>query len=322
MINSVIPAVSVVVTTRNEQQNIKACLNSIFSQTARNIEVIVVDNFSTDNTEILAKGFNVKFFQAGPERCTQRNIGLCRLARGNYAMFIDADMILGPKVIQNCLDLSAEAGAEAIYIEEVVTGRSLLAKIRRFERLFYSGTSIDAVRFFNREIYCRIGGFDEELQAGGEDWDLNRRLTHECATALLKRGEQLSVDEYPDRVLMSIPPSLVTDSAIFHNDKISSITSYCRKKATYSDGIARYIAKWGVRDQIVRKQVGLRYRLVDVFFEDNKWRKTVRNPHLYALCIGLKIVIGVGFFLSRRAIVRDERNVPLTLDGEDTAGTL
>jgi hypothetical protein len=63
-------------------------------------------------------------------------------------MYIDADMILTPTLLEECVDAMQTSSAVALYIPEIVLGNSLFAKVRRFERTFYTGTSIDACRFF------------------------------------------------------------------------------------------------------------------------------------------------------------------------------
>jgi glycosyltransferase involved in cell wall biosynthesis len=55
------PLISVVVTTKNEQENIENCLKSIKNQSYKNYEIIVVDNFSTDETKKIARKYSDNF---------------------------------------------------------------------------------------------------------------------------------------------------------------------------------------------------------------------------------------------------------------------
>lgn len=50
-----LPLVSIIIPTRNSAQFLGACLTSIINQTYKNIEMIVVDNNSTDKTKEIAK---------------------------------------------------------------------------------------------------------------------------------------------------------------------------------------------------------------------------------------------------------------------------
>ena len=95
--------VSVVVTTKNEEKNIENCLQSIKNQTFKNIELIVVDNFSEDKTVELAEKYDAKVYFKGNERSAQRNYG-AKVAHGKYLIYLDADMILSPTVIEECVN--------------------------------------------------------------------------------------------------------------------------------------------------------------------------------------------------------------------------
>ena len=52
--------VSIIIRTKNEERWISACLQGIFSQTYKDFEIIIVDNFSTDKTIKKAKQFKIK----------------------------------------------------------------------------------------------------------------------------------------------------------------------------------------------------------------------------------------------------------------------
>ena len=58
--NSQNPLVSIIIRTKNEERWISSCLQSVFNQTHKNIEVIIVDDLSTDMTVKKAKEFSVK----------------------------------------------------------------------------------------------------------------------------------------------------------------------------------------------------------------------------------------------------------------------
>ena len=146
------PLVSIVITTKNEANNIENCLVSITKQTYSNIEVIVVDNNSTDKTFEIALKFTDKVFNKGLERSTQRNYGMSKIASGKYVMFLDADMILGPKATEACVSMAENENWIALHIPEFVLGIKYFTRVRRFERSFYNGTVIDGARFFKKSI--------------------------------------------------------------------------------------------------------------------------------------------------------------------------
>ncbi|MCB1194527.1 MAG: glycosyltransferase, partial [Leptospiraceae bacterium] len=176
-----LPLVSVVITTKNEKKNIENCLISIQNQTYSNVEIIVVDNYSTDTTKDIALKYTLLVFDKGPERSAQRNFGMIEVAKGDYVMFVDADMILSPFIVEECVNTSPLSpllkgeGYVALHISEIVLGKNFFSKVRRFERTFYDGTVIDGARFFKKAAFVQVGGFDESM-SGPEDWDIDKKM--------------------------------------------------------------------------------------------------------------------------------------------------
>ena len=101
-IENIFPLVSVIVTTKEEQQHLPDCLNSIQNQIYKNIEIIVVDNNSIDKTKEIAKTYTDNVYNKGPERSAQRNYGI-KKAKGKYIIYLDADMRLQPNLIEECV---------------------------------------------------------------------------------------------------------------------------------------------------------------------------------------------------------------------------
>ena len=295
------PLVSVVVTTRNEERNIGNCLKSIQLQTYKRIEIIVVDNNSTDKTKEIARNFTAVVVDKGPERSAQRNYGICKLATGQYAMFIDADMILSPTLVELCVKEMQTDGVIALHIEEVILGLGKLAKIRRFERSFYSGTVIDGARFFHRTRFSEIGGFDAELPPGPEDWDLDKRLKKLGRISLVNSVGK----EYEWEFHKFITKQNINSSngyvGIYHNEGEQTLRSYLSKKRYYSPSMNEYIAKWGKNDPDVRKQLGMLYRYALVFLEKSKYKKIIQCPIITLEMMALRVVVGFCYLVEKRA---------------------
>jgi SAM-dependent methyltransferase len=109
----------------------------------------------------------------GPERSAQRNEG-ARLATGSHLLFVDSDMVLEPSVVEDCA-AATTSGAGAVIIPEVSFGEGFWAKCKALERSCYLGDDdIEAARFYARDLFVSLGGYDEQLSAG-EDWDLSQR---------------------------------------------------------------------------------------------------------------------------------------------------
>ena len=264
--------VSVVITTKNEEKNIESCLRSIKGQTFTNIELIAVDNFSEDKTVEIAKRYGAKVYFKGPERSSQRNYG-AQVASGEYLLYLDADMILSPTVIEDCVEKCEIDRIDALYVPERIVGEGFWIKVRDFERSFYTGTVVDAVRFIRKNLFERVEGFDESL-IGPEDWDFDRRIRKIGRTGII-------------------------DAALYHNEGSFNMKRYLKKKNYYTDGIKNYVRKWGPNDQETMKQTGVWYRLMAVFVEKGKWKKLVRHPIFTIAMYGLRLRVALTYLLSR-----------------------
>lgn len=96
---------SVIVIARNSEAVIESCLESLFDQTSQPMEIIVVDNGSTDSTAKVASSLGARVVsQSTPGRGIARNTGV-REARGELVVFIDSDC----KADRNWLDLLLNA---------------------------------------------------------------------------------------------------------------------------------------------------------------------------------------------------------------------
>ncbi len=96
------PLVSIIVSCYNAEKYVAETLESLLGQTYRNIEIIVVNDGSTDDSEAIIQGFadsRIKYYkQANKGQCSALNKGFS-LSTGDYVKFYDADDILTKEVI-------------------------------------------------------------------------------------------------------------------------------------------------------------------------------------------------------------------------------
>lgn len=103
-------------------------------------------------------------------------------------------MELTPKVTEECIQIAMESDIGAVMIPEIRVGKGFWAKCRAIERLTYIGDPlIESARFFRRDVFEKVGGYDEDLEAC-EDWDLHARIEDagykiRSANALMKHHE-------------------------------------------------------------------------------------------------------------------------------------
>ena len=148
---------------------LSSCLASIKRQTYKNIDVIVVDNFSNNSTREIADGYGASVLLKGSERSAQRNYG-ANYARGDYLLFVDSDMELEPRLVEEGVKL-LKTDYDALIIPEVTVGSTYWAKVRAFGRSLYVGSRMfEATRFVKRKVFVALGGYDENL-TGPEDYD-------------------------------------------------------------------------------------------------------------------------------------------------------
>ena len=115
--------ISVVVTCYNHENYIEQCLRSIFNQTYRNIELIVLDDGSTDSSnqiiqEVLKDSPFVTTFES------HENIGVVRtrnkginLLNGDYFLFVDSDDFLDDRYVEELFDCAINHQADIVYCD-------------------------------------------------------------------------------------------------------------------------------------------------------------------------------------------------------------
>jgi chlorobactene glucosyltransferase len=124
--------VSIVVPARNESRNIAACVRSLVAQLGVAVEVIVVDDASTDDTRAILRGLQMEFLQlrvvdgealpegwvGKPWACAQG----ARAASGSWLLFTDADSRHAPDAAVSALAFVRARGADAL---SIMTGQEL-----------------------------------------------------------------------------------------------------------------------------------------------------------------------------------------------------
>lgn len=210
--------VAAVVPTRNSGRTLEACLRSLVNQSLV-CTIVVVDNYSTDDTVAIASEYADLVALAGPERSRQRNVG-AGLTNTPMLGFIDSDMVVDPQVAEQAIN-ALQAGRGAIVVPERSFGVGFWADVRSFERSFYHGSdTVEAARFFRRDVFESVGGFDESMEPGGEDWDLTIRVRRVASVG---------------RIL----------SEIAHDEGRPTFWRACKKKGYYAAGLRSFARKHG-----------------------------------------------------------------------------
>ena len=177
------PLVSIIIPTKNSALFLENTLKSIKNQSYPRIETIIVDGKSIDATVQLAKKYKVTLYTFVPKVAPgtfdaphKRNYGV-KKANGEYVYYVDADMELGKRVIEEAVMLCEKNKIDAVIVPEDSFGEGIWASAKNLERRCYWGDdSVEAPRFFKKSVWLKVGGLDEGLGGGGDDWDLYQKV--------------------------------------------------------------------------------------------------------------------------------------------------
>tara|TARA_Y100000590_G_C15730025_1_gene1016629 strand:+ start:2695 stop:3606 length:912 start_codon:yes stop_codon:yes gene_type:complete len=187
------PFFSVVIPTFNQAIYLEKAVNSVFKQSYKNFEIIIIDNHSTDNTENLVKNFGknkIKYFKCKNENVIgkSRNIGIYK-AEGEWIAFLDSDDTWHEERLQILFDFIQK---NHIY-DVICTDELIIDTIKNYKRVwrygpynnnFYqtlikygncistSGTIVKKKILDDNKIFFN----EEKIFATADDYDLWMRL--------------------------------------------------------------------------------------------------------------------------------------------------
>lgn len=194
--------VSIVIPAYNAERHLVACLNSVFEQTYDSWHVVLVNDGSTDTTELIGRDFA----SSHPGKVTMvstRNQGACRarnyglsLARGQYVAFLDSDDVWLPTKLCEQVSLLQEnpdaIGVTCNFARFSDNDPSVfnVGKFSWNQRAIDSwlmqigqAPALGSTLLVRRSALDAVGGFDPGLGSHAEDLDLAYRL-HACGPVL------------------------------------------------------------------------------------------------------------------------------------------
>ena len=95
--------VSIIIPTKNSEFYLNECLTFIKQQTHPNIETIIVDSYSKDNTQTMAQTNNTIFIQQKGTAAKARNTGI-KQSKGKYIFFLDSDDLIFESTINDLVN--------------------------------------------------------------------------------------------------------------------------------------------------------------------------------------------------------------------------
>ena len=183
------PLVSMIIPCFNSEDFILECIDSVLEQDYANLEIIIIDDGSTDHTVNKLKKYetieHIHIVQQNNQgACVARNKGLF-LSKGKYIKFLDSDDLLEPFIISKQVQL-----AESLDNNTIVYGDYCLLENNSKKYIDTSLPDQGQTEFLilhdiltstplhRKWMLDKVGGFDERFK-NGQEWNLHIRLSSE-----------------------------------------------------------------------------------------------------------------------------------------------
>lgn len=263
------PKISVIVPCYNHAQFIIEALTSVFNQSFKDYECIIIDDGSTDNTQDIVTNWiddkkQFKYFhQANSGLSHARNKGIS-LSSGIYILPLDSDDKISFNYLKVCFNaLEANQEIKIAYGESYFFGKNNKKwnlDIYKFNDLLYKNM-IYCTGLYRKKDWVRVGGYDENLKEGLEDWEF---WIH-----ILKDGGKVVK---------------LSDCIFYYRLKESSMI----RDAVINNGYG-----YKSRLYIFNKHIEM-YRktnFYDMYFENHKMKKNIENPLLFLSSFDLLLLL-------------------------------
>jgi glycosyltransferase involved in cell wall biosynthesis len=192
------PLISVIIPNYNYARFLPEAIDSVLAQTYPNVEIIVVDDGSTDNSEEVLRGYGEKlrwFRQSNKGVSAARNYGI-EQSRGELLAFMDADDMWHPEKLERQARLFENpaigmvyCGLQYISAEGEPLGQNLSGLsgqvLKEIALLQPPGVPASgSAALISRACYEKVGPFDTRLSTSA-DWDMWRRIACHYELALV-----------------------------------------------------------------------------------------------------------------------------------------
>jgi glycosyltransferase involved in cell wall biosynthesis len=197
------PQVSVVIPTYNQASLLKIALRSVIDQTFQDWEAIVINNFSSDDTESVVAAFQdprislINFANHGVIAAS-RNLGIQK-ARGTYVAFLDSDDIWLPSKLENCMNAMKGTSADGVCHNEYQLRNGVRERVLRngpaenfnyLKMLFHGNCVSTSALVIRRDRLLEARLFNEEKAFNtAEDYDLWLRLARNNCNIIFLQQE-------------------------------------------------------------------------------------------------------------------------------------
>lgn len=189
--------ISVIVPVYNMRKYLSKCVDSILAQTFQNMQILLVDDGSTDGSDLLCDQLaetdsritSLRISHAGPGAARNRGI---REATGDFVAFVDSDDWVGPEMLETMLKVMLEEKADLVTCDLTRTSRDTMPNESGSGKPFPFEKSDAPLKTdtYTQEEFMRIF-----FRIGSNEW------VHYPVAKLYKR-EDLSEDLYPEGIFI------------------------------------------------------------------------------------------------------------------------
>ena len=233
-----LPPVSIIVVTKNEEKHIAECLDSLVAQDfpKANYEIIVIDGGSTDRTPKICQNYPVKLVSTGSGISHQRNTGIST-ANGKYTAFTDADCVVEKDWLKKLVDQMEKSDGNVVavggpnlvfdndpplsqvigYAQETLLGSGGSPQSYKIQKARYVNSIPNCNILYRKEVIAEVR-YDENISVG-DDCELNFRLKQR------------------DYRFLFLP------SAIVWHHRPDTFTRFIRKIFSYGEAVGRITRK-------------------------------------------------------------------------------
>jgi cellulose synthase/poly-beta-1,6-N-acetylglucosamine synthase-like glycosyltransferase len=210
--------VSIIVPCYNEEKNVGRCVDSVLACEYENLEVIVVDDFSTDNTGDILEGYAkrglLRYIRRSERGGTVKSINTgARASSGSIIGIVPADSYVDKDWVRKAVEHFSQGGhiiAVGGPLKSTQSGYWNRCGELLDDYLLNAGAEVAALpganMFIRSDVLSALGFFDEGIEVG-EDFDMNIRLR---AYAKKSAGELVFDDQL--KVYTAYPSSLADEA--------------------------------------------------------------------------------------------------------------
>ena len=184
-------SISIIIPTCNEAENLSELLPELLD--IPDVEVLVVDGNSSDDTVNKATALGAKVLRVPPGRALQMNAG-AQTARGEILLFLHGDTRLTPgfagKIYETLNAPGVVAGAFTLKIDAKGNGLRIIEKLANFRSRFLQMPYGDQGIFLKAAMFSALGGFPALPIM--EDFELARRLKRKGRIKILSQAATTS----------------------------------------------------------------------------------------------------------------------------------